>query len=144
MKENEIPAGANRGKKRVGRGEGNGHGKTCCRGHKGAGARSGYSLRPGFEGGQMPLFRKLPQRGFNRTRFQTPCSVVNLGDLAKLSGDKVDLDTLKEAGLIRANSKRVKLLGTGEVEKAYQVNVPLVSKSAKEKIEAAGGSFLSE
>jgi large subunit ribosomal protein L15 len=144
MKENEIPAGANRGKKRVGRGEGNGHGKTCCRGHKGAGARSGYSLRPGFEGGQMPLFRKLPQRGFNRTRFQSPCSVVNLGDLAKLTGDKVDLDSLKEAGLIRANSKRVKLLGTGEVEKAYQVNVPLVSKSAKEKIEAAGGSFLSD
>tara|TARA_B100000085_G_C18452251_1_gene475385 strand:+ start:175 stop:609 length:435 start_codon:yes stop_codon:yes gene_type:complete len=144
MKESEIPAGSNKGKKRVGRGEGNGRGKTCCRGHKGAGARAGYSLRPGFEGGQMPLFRKLPQRGFNRTRFQTPCSVVNLGDLAKLTGDKVDLETLKEAGLVRANSKRVKLLGTGEAEKAYQVNVTFVSKSAKEKIEAAGGSFLSE
>ena len=144
MKESEIPAGSNKGKKRVGRGEGNGRGKTCCRGHKGAGARAGYSLRPGFEGGQMPLFRKLPQRGFNRTRFQTPCSVVNLGDLVKLTGDKVDLETLKEAGLVRANSKRVKLLGTGEAEKAYQVNVTFVSKSAKEKIEAAGGSFLSE
>ena len=144
MKENEIPAGANRGKKRVGRGEGNGHGKTCCRGHKGAGARSGYSLRAGFEGGQMPLFRKLPQRGFNRTRFQIPCAVVNLGDLAKLSGDKVDLESLKEAGLIRANSKRVKLLGTGEADKAYQVNVTFVPKAAKEKIESAGGSFLSD
>jgi len=144
MKESEIPAGANKGKRRVGRGEGNGHGKTCCRGHKGAGARSGYSLRPGFEGGQMPLFRKLPQRGFNRTRFQRPCSVVNLGDLAKLAGDKVDLESLKEAGLVRANSKRVKLLGTGEADKAYQVNVTFVSKSAKEKIEAAGGTFLSD
>ncbi len=144
MKESEIPAGSNKGKKRVGRGEGNGRGKTCCRGHKGAGARAGYSLRPGFEGGQMPLFRKLPQRGFNRTRFQIPCSVVNLGDLAKLAGDKVDLESLKEAGLVRANSKRVKLLGTGEAEKAYQVNVTFVSKSAKEKIEAAGGSFLSD
>jgi large subunit ribosomal protein L15 len=144
MKESEIPAGANKGKRRVGRGEGNGHGKTCCRGHKGAGARSGYSLRPGFEGGQMPLFRKLPQRGFNRTRFQKPCSVVNLGDLAKLAGDKVDLESLKEAGLVRSNSKRVKLLGMGETGKAYQVNVTFVSKSAKEKIEAAGGTFLSD
>ena len=144
MKESEIPAGANKGKRRVGRGEGNGHGKTCCRGHKGAGARSGYSLRPGFEGGQMPLFRKLPQRGFNRTRFQKPCSVVNLADLAKLAGDKVDLESLKNAGLVRANSKRVKLLGSGEVDKVYQVNVTFVSKTAKEKIESAGGSFLSD
>ena len=78
MKENEIPSGANRKKRCIGRGEGNGHGKTSCRGHKGAGARAGYSLRAGFEGGQMPLFRKLPQRGFNRKRFQTPCAVVNL------------------------------------------------------------------
>ena len=109
-----------------------------------AGARAGYSLRAGFEGGQMPLFRKLPQRGFNRTRFQIPCAVVNLGELAKLSGDKVDLESLKEAGLIRANSKRVKLLGTGEADKAYQVNVTFVSKTAKEKIESAGGSFLSD
>ncbi|HAW97661.1 MAG TPA: 50S ribosomal protein L15 [Opitutae bacterium] len=141
MKENEIPAGANRGKKRLGRGEGNGHGKTCCRGHKGAGARSGYSLRPGFEGGQMPLFRKLPRRGFNRTRFQTSCAIVNLSDLPRVSGEKVDLESLKEAGLIRPNSKMVKLLGTGEVDKAYQVDVTAASKSAKEKIEAAGGSL---
>ena len=144
MKESEIPAGANQGKKRVGRGEGNGRGKTCGRGHKGAGARAGYSLRPGFEGGQMPLFRKLPQRGFNRTRFQKPCALVNLSDLTKLPGEKVDLETLKAAGLIRPNSKRVKLLGTGEADKAYQVDVTQVSKAAKEKIEAAGGSFLSE
>jgi len=144
MKENEIPAGANKGKRRLGRGEGNGHGKTCCRGHKGAGARSGYSLRPGFEGGQMPLFRKLPQRGFNRTRFQKPLSVVNLSDLSKLSGQKVNLESLKSAGLIRPNSKAVKILGTGEVDKSYEVEITLVSKSAREKIEAAGGTFASE
>jgi len=144
MKENEIPAGANKGKRRLGRGEGNGHGKTCCRGHKGAGARSGYSLRPGFEGGQMPLFRKLPQRGFNRTRFQKPLSVVNLSDLSKLSGQKVNLESLKNAGLIRPNSKAVKILGTGEVDKSYEVEITFVSKSAREKIEAAGGTIASE
>ena len=97
MKEENIPSGANIGKKRLGRGEGNGHGKTCCRGHKGAGARSGYSLRAGFEGGQMPLFRKLPQRGFNQKRFQTPHSVVNLSELSKIDGEKVDLESLKQA-----------------------------------------------
>ena len=140
MKENEIPAGANRKKRCIGRGEGNGHGKTSGRGHKGAGARSGYSLRAGFEGGQMPLFRKLPQRGFNRTRFQNPCAIVNLNDLEKLSSDKVDLVTLKDAGLIRSNSSSVKLLGTGDVTKAFVVSVDQISKSAKEKIVAAGGT----
>jgi large subunit ribosomal protein L15 len=140
MREDKLPSGANREKKRVGRGEGNGHGKTCCRGHKGAGARSGYSLRPGFEGGQMPLFRKLPQRGFNRTRFQTPCAVINLYDLDKISGDVVDLSTLKEAGLIRSNSTLAKLLGNGSVDKAYKVKLSACSKSAREKIEAAGGT----
>ena len=140
MKENEIPPGANRKKRCVGRGEGNGHGKTSGRGHKGAGARSGYSLRAGFEGGQMPLFRKLPQRGFNRTRFQNPCAIVNLNELEKLSSDKVDLVTLKDAGLIRSNSSSVKLLGTGDVTKAFVVSVDQISKSAKEKIVAAGGT----
>ena len=141
MKENEIPAGSNCKKRCIGRGEGNGHGKTSGRGHKGAGSRSGYSLRAGFEGGQMPLFRKLPQRGFNRTRFQNPCATVNLYELDKLSGDKVDLATLKEAGLIRSNSNAVKILGTGEVTKAFVVEVSKLSKSAKQKIEAAGGSI---
>ena len=141
MREDKLPSGANREKKRVGRGEGNGHGKTCCRGHKGAGARSGYSLRPGFEGGQMPLFRKLPQRGFNRTRFQTPCAVINLYDLDKISGDVVDLSTLKKAGLIRSNSTLAKLLGNGSVDRPYKVKLAACSKSAREKIEAAGGSI---
>ena len=140
MKENEIPAGANRKKRCIGRGEGNGHGKTSGRGHKGAGARSGYSLRAGFEGGQMPLFRKLPQRGFNRTRFQSPCATVNLGELGKLTTEKVDLESLKSSGLIRSNSTSVKLLGSGEVTKAFTVSVDQISKAAKEKIVAAGGT----
>ena len=141
MKEDNLPSGANREKKRVGRGEGNGHGKTSGRGHKGAGARAGYSLRAGFEGGQMPLFRKLPQRGFNRTRFQTPCAIVNLNDLERLTSDKVDINSLKEVGLIRSNSTSVKLLGSGEVSKSFVVSVDQISKSAKEKIIAAGGSL---
>ena len=125
MKEENIPSGANRGKKRLGRGEGSGSGGTASR-------------------GQRPLFRKLPQRGFNQKRFQTPLSVVNLSELSKIDGEKVDLESLKQAGLIRPNSKRIKLLGTGNVDKAYQVQVSLFSKSAKEKIEAAGGSFIEE
>jgi large subunit ribosomal protein L15 len=140
MKEYNLPSGANRTKRRLGRGEGNGHGKTCCRGHKGAGARSGYSLRAGFEGGQMPLYRKLPQRGFNRARFQTDIAVVNLSKLNDLNSDKVNLETLKAAGLIRSNAKFVKILGSGDISKALQVEVNFASASAAKKIEAAGGS----
>ena len=140
MKEHILPKGANRGKKRLGRGEGNGHGKTSCRGHKGAGARSGYSLRAGFEGGQMPLYRKLPQRGFNRARFQSTIAIVNVGDLKILTSDKVNLETLTDAGLIRSNSKSVKLLGAGDTTKAFEVEVNFASASAIKKIEAAGGS----
>ena len=140
MKEHILPKGANRGKKRLGRGEGNGHGKTSCRGHKGAGARSGYSLRAGFEGGQMPLYRKLPQRGFNRARFQSTIAIVNVGDLEILTSDKVNLETLTDAGLIRSNSKSVKLLGTGDTSKSFEVEVNFASASAIKKIEAAGGS----
>ena len=140
MKEHNLPSGANRTKRRLGRGEGNGHGKTCCRGHKGAGARSGYSLRAGFEGGQMPLYRKLPQRGFNRARFQTDIAVVNLSKLNDINSDKVNLETLKAAGLIRSNAKFVKILGSGDISKALQVEVNFASASAAKKIEAAGGS----
>ena len=133
------PINATKNSKRVGRGPGSGLGKTAGRGHKGAGARSGYSLRAGFEGGQMPLFRKLPQRGFSQARFRKPCSVVNLSELEKITGDVVDADSLKAAGLVRQNSKRIKILGDGEISKPLTVNVDLISNSAKEKIEAAGG-----
>jgi large subunit ribosomal protein L15 len=141
MKEHNLPSGANRTKRRLGRGEGNGHGKTCCRGHKGAGARSGYSLRAGFEGGQMPLYRKLPQRGFNRARFQTDIAIVNLSKLTDLNSDKVNLETLKAAGLVRSNAKFVKILGSGDISQALQVEVNFASASAAKKIEAAGGSL---
>jgi len=140
MKENSLPKGPNREKKRLGRGEGNGHGKTCCRGHKGAGARSGYSLRAGFEGGQMPLFRKLPQRGFNRARFQESVAVVNLMNLSRLEGTKIDLGSLQAAGLVRSSAHKVKLLGDGEISSALDVHVNQISGAAKSKIEAAGGS----
>lgn len=141
MKEHNLPKGANRGHKRLGRGEGNGHGKTCCRGHKGAGARAGYSLRAGFEGGQMPLYRKLPQRGFNRTRFQVDIAIVNVGQLEKVSSEEINLQTLKDAGLIRSNATSVKLLGSGEVAKALKVKVNFASSSAGKKIESAGGTI---
>jgi len=140
MKEHNLPKGPNRPIKRVGRGEGNGHGKTSCRGHKGAGARAGYSLRAGFEGGQMPLYRKLPQRGFNRSRFQTQIAVVNVGNLANLPSEKINIDTLVDAGLVRPNAKSVKLLGMGEVSKSFEVEVNFASASAIKKIEASGGT----
>jgi len=140
MKEHNLPKGPNRPIKRVGRGEGNGHGKTSCRGHKGAGARAGYSVRAGFEGGQMPLYRKLPQRGFNRSRFQTQIAVVNVGNLANLPSEKINIDTLVDAGLVRPNAKSVKLLGMGEVSKSFEVEVNFASASAIKKIEASGGS----
>jgi large subunit ribosomal protein L15 len=142
MKDHSLPKGPNQSKKRLGRGEGNGHGKTCCRGHKGAGARSGYSLRAGFEGGQMPLYRKLPQRGFNRSRFKKHIATVNVGSLNELTGDNVNITSLKEAGLIRNNSKFVKILGFGDLNKSFQVEVNYVSSSAAQKIQAAGGSII--
>ncbi len=140
MKEHTLPSGANRPKKRLGRGEGNGHGKTCCRGHKGAGARAGYSLRAGFEGGQMPLYRKLPQRGFSRARFQTEIAIVNLSKLESLGLPAINLAVLKQAGLVRSNAKSVKILGSGDLTIVLQVEANQVSSSARKKIESAGGS----
>ena len=134
--------GATHPTKRLGRGEGNGHGKTCGRGHKGQKSRSGGSIRVGFEGGQMPLYRKLPRRGFNNFNFRNRVQSVNVGELARLEGTEVNRDTLVAAGLIRDNKDGVKLLGDGEVEKAFTVSLDKVSASAKAKIEAAGGSIV--
>ena len=128
--------------KRLGRGEGSGHGKTSGKGHKGQKARSGGGIRIGFEGGQMPLYRKLPRRGFNNFNFRTTYQTVNVGELVKLTGDTVDRAALVAAGLIRDNNQGVKLLGDGEVSKAFTINVSKVSSSAKAKIEAAGGSVV--
>jgi large subunit ribosomal protein L15 len=144
MNLDNIPtiSGATHPTKRLGRGEGSGHGKTSGKGHKGQKARSGGGIRIGFEGGQMPLYRKLPRRGFNNFNFRTTYQTVNVGELAKLEGDTVDRAALISAGLIRDNKEGVKLLGDGEVTKAYTVDVDKVSGSAKSKIEAAGGKLV--
>ena len=133
--------GATHPTKRLGRGEGSGHGKTSGKGHKGQKARSGGGIRIGFEGGQMPLYRKLPRRGFNNKNFKISYQIVNVGHLDKLEGDTVNRETLISAGLIRDNNQGVKLLGDGEVSKAFTVDVDKVSGSAKNKIEAAGGKL---
>ncbi|MDG1668136.1 MAG: 50S ribosomal protein L15 [Opitutae bacterium] len=134
--------GATHPTKRLGRGEGSGHGKTSGKGHKGQKARSGGGIRIGFEGGQMPLYRKLPRRGFNNFNFKVSYQLVNVGQLEKLEGDEVSRKTLIKAGLIRDNKQGVKLLGDGEVSKAFTVTVCKVSGSAKSKIEAAGGKIV--
>jgi large subunit ribosomal protein L15 len=146
MKLHELKnvAGAIHRKKRVGCGEGGGHGKTSGRGGKGQSARSGSSIRPGFEGGQMPLYRKLPHRGFNNYEFRTEIAVVNLRDLAGLdeSVTKVDAEQLAKAGLIRGGEKSVKVLGDGEITRALEVTAAKFSESAKAKIEKAGGKAI--
>lgn len=144
MNLDNIPTikGATHPTKRLGRGEGSGHGKTSGKGHKGQKARSGGGIRIGFEGGQMPLYRKLPRRGFNNFNFRTTYQTVNVGELAKLEGETVDRAALVAAGLIRSNTQGVKLLGDGEVSKAFTVSVCKVSASAKSKIEAAGGKIV--
>jgi len=134
--------GATHPTKRLGRGEGNGRGKTCCKGHKGQKARSGGGIRIGFEGGQMPLYRKLPRRGFNNKNFKTSFQLVNVGDLERIEGDAVNRESLIKAGLIRNNEQGVKLLGDGELSKAFTVEVDKVSGSAKTKIEGAGGKIV--
>jgi large subunit ribosomal protein L15 len=136
--------GAVHRKKRVGCGEGGGHGKTSGKGGKGQTARSGGSIRPGFEGGQMPLYRKLPHRGFNNYNFRTSYAVVNVGDLEKLDASvtEVNIAALVQAGLIRADGALLKILGNGELSRALKVTAAKFSGSAKEKIEKAGGQAI--
>ncbi len=129
--------GSTQSRKRVGRGPGSGLGKTAGRGHKGQGSRAGSRMVPGFEGGQMPLVRRVPKRGFNNSIFRVEYAVVNLDQLAELGGD-VTPDLLREKGLVRGR-KPVKVLGDGEITKAIRVVAHKFSKSARAKIEAAGG-----
>ena len=138
MKLHELsPAnGSRRTRKRVGRGPGSGLGKTAGRGHKGQRSRSGFSRRPGFEGGQMPLIRRVPKRGFTNI-FRKEYAVVNVGRLANLEGE-VTPDLLVETGCIRAGLP-VKVLGNGEIDKALTVSAHKFSNAARKKIEAAGG-----
>ncbi|MCK5194175.1 MAG: 50S ribosomal protein L15 [Desulfobulbaceae bacterium] len=133
--------GSRRPRKRLGRGRATGHGKTSGRGHKGFKSRSGSGVRPGFEGGQMPLQRRLPKRGFTNI-FRKEYAVVNIKDLEKLdAGSTVDRKMLLETGLIKKKFSMVKVLGDGEISKSLTIAVDKVSKTARQKIEAAGGKI---
>lgn len=134
--------GARKRKKRVGCGEGSGHGKTSGRGHKGQKARSGGSIRLGFEGGQMPLLRKMPKRGFSNAAFKKVWGIVNLCDLEVVdAGTLVDEAFLRKNRFIRGKLDGVKILGEGEITKALTVKVDAISSGAREKIEKAGGTI---
>ena len=146
MRLNELkgPPGSKRARKRVGRGTGSGRGKTSGRGHKGAGARSGAKANATYEGGQMPLQRRLPRlkgeaRGRHTVARPVIYAAVNLGQLEDISGDTIGPEELRTAGLVRKKAELVKILGDGEVGRAVTVRAHAFSKSAKQKIEAAGG-----
>ena len=141
MKLNELKPAAGSAKDawRKGRGAGSGNGKTAGKGHKGQNARSGGGVRPGFEGGQLPLYRKLPKRGF-KNRFAVNYAVVNVAALNRFEdGAVVDVEVLKAAKLVRKELDGVKILGNGELTKKLTVKATVFSATAKEKIEAAGG-----
>ena len=135
------PKGAKHVKRRVGRGPGSGHGKTASRGHKGAKSRSGHRFKRGFEGGQMPLHRRVPKRGFHNP-FRVEYAVVNLDTLAEVfeAGSSVTPDLLRERGLVRKAKSKIKVLGRGDITKKLTVQAHKFSGKAAEKIAAAGGS----
>ena len=133
------PKGQTHSKKRVGRGMGTGHGKTSARGHKGQHAGTGFSQKRGFEGGQMPLHRRLPKRGFTNI-FKKHFAIVNLGRLDKLEGDTFNVDSLLASGVINKVRDGLKVLGTGQLTRSITVEAHQFSKSAVEKIQKAGGT----
>ncbi len=131
--------GSRKNRKRVGRGPGSGHGKTACRGHKGQNSRSGGGVRPGFEGGQMPIHRRLPKRGFTNP-FKKEYLLVNLDDLKGYEENMiVDREMLEAAGIVKKKGSGIKLLGRGDIDTPMVIKVDKVSRSARAKIEAAGG-----
>ncbi|HEX7538935.1 MAG TPA: 50S ribosomal protein L15 [Syntrophales bacterium] len=141
MKLSELrpPEGSRKKRKRVGRGDGSGHGGTSTKGHKGLKARSGHSSRPGYEGGQMPLARRIPKKGFKNI-FRKEIIIVNLDQLNRFSGEApVDAAALLAGGVIRKIGDGIKILAKGTIERALTVRVNAISQTAKEKIEAAGG-----
>lgn len=141
LEELKSPPGANKRTKRVGRGIGSGHGKTSTRGHKGQKARSGGGIRLGFEGGQMPLQRRIPKRGFTNI-FRKEYAIVNVQDLNCFDdGSIVTIELLQQAGLINKVNTGVKILGDGELEKRLTVQVHKCSRQAEEKLAARGGKF---
>ena len=144
MLSNEITAlvGANRKRKRLGRGKGSGQGKTAGRGHKGAGSRAGFPVHLAYEGGQMPLFRRLPKRGFNNAAFATRYEIVNVCQLERFfqDGSSVEVKDMAGAGLVHSQKSRVKILGDGELTKKLTVSAHKFSKSAEQKISGCGGT----
>ncbi len=139
LDELQSPPGANKRFKRVGRGPGSGRGKTSTRGHKGQKARAGGGVRPGFEGGQMPLQRRLPKRGFTNI-FKKEYAIVNIRDLNRFEdGSEINPEVLQNAGLINSIKDGVKILGDGELEKKLTVRAHKISRQAEEKIAARGG-----
>lgn len=139
--QNETKVTKNR--RRVGRGIGSGLGKTCGRGEKGAGARSGYKRRLGYEGGQFRTFMKLPQRGFSNARFRKRLDSINLGQIEKMynDGETVNIETLRQHGFINGNSHGLKILGDGELTKKVTIEADKISYSAKDKLQKANISF---
>ena len=134
-------AGKHKTRRRIGRGSGSGHGKTCGRGHKGSLSRSGSSLRLLYEGGQMPLFRRLPKHGFSNYNFATRYEIVNVSQLERFDdGVAVGAEQLSDAGLIDSLKTKVKILGNGELTKKLQVTAHKFSKTAEQKIVASGGT----
>jgi large subunit ribosomal protein L15 len=133
--------GAVKRKKRIGCGESSGHGKTSCKGHKGQMARSGRGIRPGFEGGQMPLFRRLPKKGFSNEQFRDVFETVNVGELNIFEdGSVINEASLREKNLVNRVCDAIKILGNGELTRKLTVEIKSLSASAREKIEKAGGS----
>ena len=141
MKLHELTNLESKNRKRSGRGPGSGTGKTSGKGHKGQNARSGGGVRPGFEGGQLPIFRRLSKRGFNNYNFRTVYATVNVSDLERFEdGKTVTIEILKEAGLVNKELDGVKVLGNGELSKKLTVKANKFSETAQKKIEKAGGS----
>ena len=136
------PINATKNSKRVGRGPGSGLGKTAGRGHKGAGQRSGFKHRYWFEGGQVPLHRRVPTRGFNNFNFAKTYEIVNLSQIAKIKSKKINSEILVAKGLISSAFVAVKILGNGDIDKAYNVTASAFSASAFKKIEEAGGKAI--
>ncbi len=133
--------GKHKRRRRVGRGSGSGHGKTCGRGHKGAGSRAGSTSVTLLEGGQMPLFRRLPKRGFNNYDFAIRCEIVNISQLERFEdGADVGIEQLSDAGLVDSTKSKIKILGKGDLTKKLQVTAHKFSKTAEQKIVASGGA----
>ena len=144
MKLNSLkpPAGSRKKRKRVGRGDGSGHGGTSCKGAKGQNARSGGGVSPGFEGGQMPLARRLPKRGF-RNVFRKEIIAINIEQLKGFpAGSVIDEDSLIQAGFVKRRGDGIKILGKGDLDYPLSLRVNMVSRGARSKIEAAGGSII--